>query len=80
MQCAGDHTQISTSSFKDIKKEQAANEAKIIQLDAACIVRPKKRKYRQLDQRIQRLKDGLRQNAIGVMEYADAASHFLHLQ
>ena len=35
------------------KKEQAANEAKIIQLDAGGIVRPKKRKYRQLDQRIQ---------------------------
>ena len=66
--------------IQTLQKEQAANEAKIIQLDAGGIVRPKKRKYRQLDQRIQLLKDRLRQNAIGVMEYADAASHLLHLQ
>ena len=40
----------------------------------------KKRKFRQLDQRTQLLRDRLSKNAIGVMEYADAASHLLHLQ
>ena len=59
-----------------IQTDQKEQAAKIIQLDAWDIVRPKKRKYCQIDQRIHRL----RQNAIGVMEYADAASHLLHLQ
>ena len=67
-------------SIQTLQKEQAANEAKFIQRDAGGIVRQKKRKYRQLDHRIQLLKERLRQNAIGVMEYADAASHILHLQ
>ena len=69
MQCAGDHTQIYS-----LQNEQAANEAKIIQLDTGGMLRPKKRKYRQLDQRINLLKDRLWQNAIGVMKYADPAS------
>lgn len=36
--------------------EQAANKAKMIQLAAGGVVRPKKRKYRQLDQRIHDLR------------------------
>ena len=58
--------------------EQAANEAKMIQISAGGIVRPKMKKYRQLDARITDLKERLRQG-MDVMEYADAASHLLHL-
>lgn len=39
-----------------LQMEQAANEAKMIQLAAGGVVRPKKRKYRQLDQRIHDLR------------------------
>uniref|UniRef100_A0A8W8K0R5 MULE transposase domain-containing protein n=1 Tax=Magallana gigas TaxID=29159 RepID=A0A8W8K0R5_MAGGI len=63
-----------------IQKEQAANEAKMIQLAAGGVVRPKKKKYRQLDSRIRHLKDRLRQGTIQLMEYADAASRLLHLE
>lgn len=63
-----------------IQKEQAANEAKMIQLAAGGVVRPKKKKYRQLDTRIRQLKDRLRQGNIQLMEYADAASHLIHLE
>ncbi|XP_062612625.1 uncharacterized protein LOC134274356, partial [Saccostrea cucullata] len=63
-----------------IQKEQAANEAKMIQLAAGGVVRPKKRKYRQLDRHIQDLKDRLRRGDIQIMDYADAASHLLHLE
>ncbi|XP_062584465.1 uncharacterized protein LOC134246160 [Saccostrea cucullata] len=63
-----------------IQKEQAANEAKMIQLAAGGVIRPKKRKYRQLDRRIQDLKTRLRQGDIQIMDYADAASHLLHLE
>ncbi|XP_062599326.1 uncharacterized protein LOC134260799 [Saccostrea cucullata] len=63
-----------------IQKEQAANEAKMIQLAAGGVIRPKKRKYRQLDRRIQDLKARLGQGDIQIMDYADAASHLLHLE
>lgn len=39
-----------------LQKEQAANEARMIQLAAGGVVRPKKRKYVQLDQRIHELR------------------------
>lgn len=63
-----------------IQKVQAANEAKMIQLAAGGVVRPKKKKYRQLDTRIRQLKDRLLQGNIQLMEYADAASHLIHLE
>lgn len=62
-----------------IQKEQAVNEAKMIQLAAGGVVRPKK-KYKQFDSRIRHLKDQRRQGDIQLMEYADAASHLLHLE
>ena len=62
-----------------LQKEQATNEAKIIQINAV-VVRPKKRKYRQLDSRLQRLKDSLRRGEMDVVAYADAASHLIHFE
>lgn len=44
------------------------------------VVRPKKRKYRQLDRRIHDLKERLRRGHIQLIDYADAVSHLLHLQ
>lgn len=65
-----------------LQKDQAANEAKMIQLAAGGVVRPKKRKYRQLDWCIHHVKEKekLRHGHIQLMEYADAASHLLHLE
>ena len=63
-----------------LQKEQAANEAKIIQITAGGVVRPKKRKYRQLDSRLQSLKNRLRQGEMDLMAYADAASHLVHFE
>ena len=58
-----------------LQKEQATNETKIIQINAGVILRPKKRKYRLLDSRLQRLKGSLRRGEMDVVAYADAASH-----
>lgn len=63
-----------------LQKEQAANEAKIIQITAGGVVRPKRRKYRQLDSRLQSLKNRLRQGEMDLMAYADAASHLVHFE
>ena len=67
------------SVVKLLQKEQAANEAKIIQIRAGGKQCPKRRKYRQLDARLQTLKDRLRNGLIDVIQYADAASYLLHL-
>lgn len=61
-------------------KEQAAKEAKMIQLTAGGEVRPKKRNYKQLDRRIHDLKERLRRRHIQLMDYAAAASHLLRLE
>ena len=65
-----------------LQNEQATNEAKIIQINAGGVVRPKKRKYQQLDSRLQRLKDSLhvRRGEIDIVQYADAASHLIHFE
>ena len=63
-----------------LQKEQATNEAKIIQINAGVVVRPKKKKYRQLDSRLQRLKDSLRRGEMDVVAFADAASHLIHFE
>ena len=39
-----------------------------------------KRKYRQLDSRLQRLKDSLRRGEMDVVAYADATSHLIHFE
>jgi len=62
-----------------LKKEQATNEAKMIQMAAGGKPRSKKRKYRLLDSRIQELKNRLQNELINVLDYADAASHIIHL-
>ena len=63
-----------------LQKEQATNEAKIIKINAGGVVQPKKRKYRELDSRLQRLKDSLRRCEMDVVAYADAASHLIHFE
>ncbi|XP_033753121.1 LOW QUALITY PROTEIN: uncharacterized protein LOC117336618 [Pecten maximus] len=61
-----------------LKKIQATNEAKIIQLSAGGKQRPKKRKYCHIDYRLSHLKDRYRNGQIDVLTYADAASHLQH--
>lgn len=63
-----------------LQKEQATNEAKIIQITAGGVVRPQKRKYRQLDSRLQSLKNRLRQGEMDLMAYEDAASHLVYFE
>lgn len=62
-----------------LRKEQAACEAKTIQLAAGGKPRPKRRKYRHLDNRLQTLKERFLNGLLGVVDYADAASHLLHI-
>jgi len=62
-----------------LQKEQASNEAKIIQLRAGAKQRPRKRKYIELDSRLVNLKNKLSDGRLGVLEYADAASYLLHI-
>ena len=57
--------------IETLQKEQATNEAKITQINAGVVVRPKKKKYRQLDSRLQRLKDSLRRGEMDVVAYVD---------
>ena len=57
--------------IETLQKEQATNEAKITQINAGVVVQPKKKKYRQLDSRLQRLKDSLRRGEMDVVAYVD---------
>ncbi|XP_052809369.1 uncharacterized protein LOC128237826 [Mya arenaria] len=57
-----------------IKKEQAANEAKISQHANGGKQRPRKRVYRQLEERLVRLKDQLSIGEMDTMSYVDAVS------
>lgn len=63
-----------------LQKEQATNEAKMIQLSAGGKPRSKRRKYRNLDSQLQHLKDRFRAGQLDVVQYADAASHLIHLE
>ena len=63
-----------------LQKEQTTNEVKIIKINAGGVVQPKKRKYRHLDSRLQRLKERLRRGEMDVVAYADAASHLIHFE
>lgn len=59
---------------------QGANKLEIIQLEAGGKQRPKQLKYRNIDVRLHRLKERLRTDRIDVTDYADAASHLVHLE
>ncbi|XP_033724691.1 uncharacterized protein LOC117314710 [Pecten maximus] len=59
---------------------QASIEIDRIQKDAGGPTRPRCKKYRNIDRRLTQLKERLENNTLSLMEYADAASHLLHLE
>lgn len=67
------------SFINHIKQIQAVNEVNIIQIAAGGLPARKRRKYRNIDNRLQQLKQRLRNNEMTVVQYADAASHLIHL-
>lgn len=62
-----------------LKQIQSANEVNIIQIRAGGLPTRKRRKYRNIDNRLQLLKQRLRNGEITVINYADAASQLIHL-
>jgi 3-deoxy-D-arabino-heptulosonate 7-phosphate (DAHP) synthase len=64
--------------MKMLQNIQSTNEAKLIQLSAGGKQRTKKRMHRQLDS-LQQLKTRFRNGTLNVVDYADAASHLLHI-
>jgi hypothetical protein len=62
-----------------LQNTQAVAECTIIQYGAGGARPPKRRRYRVMDTRLQLLKDRYHQGLINVVDYADAASHLLHL-
>lgn len=60
-----------------LQTEQAANEVKILQLEGGSAPVAKRRKYRNIDQRLTTLKDRFLRGDITVLKYADSASHLL---
>jgi len=67
--CKTAHPNIYTI-MKMLQNIQSTNEAKLIQLSAGGKQRPKK---------LQQLKTRFRNGTLNVVDYADAASHLLHL-
>ena len=62
-----------------LKEEQAANEVTCNQYRAGGVRPTKRRKYVQLGQRLQQLKQQLLNRELCVIQYADTASYLLHL-
>lgn len=62
-----------------IRKEQATNEVKLIQHANGGKQRPRKRLYREIDQRLGTLKQRLTDGEIDIIRYADAASYLIKL-
>ena len=62
-----------------LKEEQAVNEVTHIQYSAGGLRPVKRRKYIQLNQRLQQLKLRLQNQEISVFQFADIASYLLHL-
>ena len=58
------------------KREQAATEVTYQQLDTGANPPPWK-KYRQLDQRVQRIKDRMSAGQVSISEYLDAIGHLI---
>ena len=63
-----------------LKEQQASTEIKLIQYSAGGKRVPRKGKYVEIDNRLVNLKRRLRNNLITHVNYADAASHLLHLE
>lgn len=62
-----------------LKKEQAANEVKLLQLEGGAQPPSKKRKYKIIDDRLSSLKRQLASNIKSPLEYTDSVSFLLHL-
>jgi len=77
--CKSAHPNVYTfvNMFQSI---QAANEAKIIQLEAGGKPPAKRRKYVRINIQLRQLKERFHNNEIDLIHYADAASHLLHLE
>jgi hypothetical protein len=63
-----------------LQSMQATNEAKMIQLVAGGKVRKRRKVYIELDTRLQQLKTRYLNGQLGLLEYADAASHLIKLK
>jgi len=63
-----------------LQRQQASTEIKIIQYAAGGKRVPRKRKYVEIDDRLDTLKDRLQNDLISVVEFADAALYLLHLE
>jgi hypothetical protein len=50
-----------------------------IQRNAGGTIRPKAKRYRDIDSRLIQLKERLTSGSIDVVQYSDAAPHLLHL-
>jgi len=77
--CRSAHPNI-YSLLRLLQRIQASNEVRLVQLRAGGKQRPRERKYRQLDDRLRLLKQRLTDGQYNVLEYADAASHLVHLE
>ncbi|KAK3106289.1 hypothetical protein FSP39_017023 [Pinctada imbricata] len=62
-----------------IKRIQAANEVQQVQYAAGGKRATRKRKYKEIDRRLDDLKTTLNNGEITALAYADAASHLIHL-
>ena len=65
--------------IKLIQSQQSATEIRLIQYAAGGKRIQRKRKYIQIDNRLATLKERLNNGAITLEEFADSASHVLHL-
>ena len=63
--------------FKDI---QNSNEIRKIQIAAGGTIRPRAKKYLNIDRRLSILKERYQAGILDIMEYADLASQLLHLR
>ena len=62
-------------SGKTPKREQAASEVTLQQLETGANPPPWKKKYRQLKQRVERVKEKMSAGKMSISEYFDAIGH-----
>ena len=62
-----------------IKSEQSYTEVTILQLEAGGCLRPKRRKYRNLESQIEFQKQQLLNDVISPLQYCDCISHLVEL-
>ena len=61
------------------KREQAASEVTLQQLETGANPPPRKKKYRQLEQRVERIKEKMSAGQMSISEYLDAIGHLIGL-